>query len=179
MAQWVGLLRGINVGGGNKVPMAPLRQRCEELGWHDVQSYIASGNLVFDAEGDAVALSEALRRALVQHFAVDVPVMVLSAETFAARIASCPYPQAAGKAVHGFFCASQPVLDHEMITALIDDTEAITAIDRMVWMHTPDGFGRSALAGRIDRVIRETTFTARNLNTIGKLSQMLDRAHAS
>jgi uncharacterized protein (DUF1697 family) len=57
---WIALLRGINVGGGNRVPMAELRTLCGELGWHGVQTYIQSGNVVFRAQGPPTDLSAAL-----------------------------------------------------------------------------------------------------------------------
>ena len=57
MAKWVALLRGVNVG-GVKVLMAPLRELAEGLGWTDVRTYIASGNLVFSAQGKADDLSD-------------------------------------------------------------------------------------------------------------------------
>ena len=55
MTKFVALLRGINVGGANRIPMAELRGHCAGLGWRDVESYIQSGNLVFTAAGKPAA----------------------------------------------------------------------------------------------------------------------------
>lgn len=179
MIRWVALLRGVNVGGGNRVPMADLRSLCRSLGWQNVESYIASGNLVFDAAGPASELATDLRRGLQKSFDVDVPILVLDQQDFQDRFSTCPFPPDAGKEVHGFFCQHPPQLDSEMANVLIEDTEALDVADRMVWMHAPDGFARSALASKIDKVILGTDFTARNLNTIQRLAEMLDRNGAA
>ena len=75
MRTYVALLRGINVGGGNKLPMVDLRRIAEGLGWQDVRSYIASGNLVFRSEG-AVDAQE-LHDALAAETELNIPVLVL------------------------------------------------------------------------------------------------------
>ena len=63
MDDWVALLRGVNVGGGNKVPMADLRALAVDLGWRDVRSHVASGNLVFRTAGEDAAPANTLRQA--------------------------------------------------------------------------------------------------------------------
>ncbi len=172
LTSWVALLRGVNVGGGNKVPMADLRQLAEGLGWRDVKSYIASGNLVFRAApGDLAAV---LGGAMQAQMGVDVPILVRSQAAFQDALAHCPYPRDAGKTVHGFFCFDVPVIDHVAYRGLAVPGEAVSVKGDLVWVHTPHGFGRSVLAGKIGRVITGTGFTARNLNTIHKLSEMLD-----
>ncbi len=172
LTRWVALLRGVNVGGGNKVPMAALRELATGLGWRDVRSYIASGNLVFSAPDGRLA--EDLGDAMRQQMGVDVPNLVLSGEALRLALASCPYPPDAGKAVHGFFCAAPPVIDATRRDALAVASERLEVRDHVVWMYAPDGFGRSKLAAKIDKVITGTEFTARNLNTIRKLVEMLD-----
>ena len=98
--KWVALLRGVNVGGGNKVPMAELRALAEGLGWREARSYIASGNLVFVAEGEAAGLATALRMAMAREMGVDVPVYVLSAAEVARALADCPFAPEKGNLCH-------------------------------------------------------------------------------
>ena len=164
---WIALLRGINVGGGNKLPMADLREICEGLGWAHVQTYIASGNVVFEAAG----APEALASSLHQKLPFDVPVVVLSAGDLANRLAHCPFPPDAGKAVHGFFCLDAPEVDEDVI-AQYATTEKVVVQGHTVWLYAPDGFGRSKLAENFHRAVTGTTYTARNLNTIQKLVDM-------
>ena len=174
MTQWVALLRGMNLG-GNRMPMADLRALCEGLGWCDVRSYIASGNLVFRATGTGAGLAQALRAAM-RAAGLDVPVLVLDAPAFRAMLAHCPFPGAAGTAVHGVICWQDPVIDRARLSALIADTETLTVQGRTVWLHTPGGFGTSALAGKLAQVVTGTETTARNLNTLRALAEMLDSA---
>lgn len=82
MTRWVAMIRGVNVGGGNKLPMAGLRASCEAIGFTGAATYVQSGNAVFDAGGgeeDVVAL---LRSALMADHGLNVPVIVRRADTF-------------------------------------------------------------------------------------------------
>ena len=169
MQNWVALLRGINVGGNNKLPMADLRAICESLGWQDVQSYIASGNVVFRSDHGAEALAAELHKALP----FDVPVLVLSGDDLKHRLSHCPFARNGGKLVHGFFCMDRPTLDEDVI-AHYATTEKVVQLDHTVWLNTPDGFSNSKLAEVFHRAVTGTTFTARNINTVAKLVEMLD-----
>jgi len=164
---WIALLRGINVGGGNKLPMADLRAICEGIGWQNIRTYIASGNVVFEADGAAEALASKLH----QNLPLDVPVLVLSAHDLANRLAHCPFPNGAGNTVHGFFCLDAPDVDEDVI-AQFATTEKVIVQGHTVWLYAPDGFGRSKLAENFHRVVTSTTYTARNFNTIRKLVEM-------
>lgn len=169
MQKFVALLRGINVGGNNRLPMADLRGLCEGLGWQEVQTYIASGNVVFETEGGAEALAARLHGVLP----FDVQVVVLPGSEFKARLSHCPFPRSAGKLVHGFFCLDQPDIDRDAL-AQYATTEVMVPKGHTVWLHAPDGFGTSKVAEMLHRIITGTQFTGRNLNTIHKLVEMLD-----
>ncbi|SMY07979.1 hypothetical protein LOM8899_02125 [Flavimaricola marinus] len=173
MAEWVALLRGVNVGGGNKVPMADLRALATGLGWTDVRSYIASGNLVFSAEGQAGSLAAALRQAMVARMGVDVPVLVLPGAAIRAALSDCPFQPEKGSHVHAFFLWSEAVIDEAVLEAHRAPTETFVCQPRIAWLHAPDGIGRSKLAERMSRVVTGTEVTARNLNTVAKLAAML------
>ncbi|WP_420858189.1 DUF1697 domain-containing protein [Marivivens marinus] len=173
MTAFVALLRGVNVGGGNKVPMADLRDLCAGLGWTGVRTYIASGNLVFAAKGDPATLAEDLRRAMVARMGVDVPIMVLPGAALHQVLDDCPIAPAAGNQLHGAFLWADPHFDDALYAQLRTPTEEIRLQGRVAWVHTPDGFGRSKLAEKLPKVLG-VDFTARNLNTIRKLVEMLD-----
>lgn len=169
---WVALLRGVNVGGRNKVPMADLRALATGFGWGNVRSYISSGNLVFTATGPAQDLASRLASGMSDTMGVDVPVLVLSGDQIRASLASCPFSPEDRRTVHGFFCREEPVIDVACLTRFKTVREAVLTVGQTVWMFAPDGFGVSKLAAEMDRVITGTTFTARNLNTIVKLVDM-------
>lgn len=166
------MLRGVNVGGGNKVPMAELRALCAGLGWENVHSYIASGNLVFEAKGQAAELAEALRAAMVARMAVDVPVLVMPADAVAQALENCPFTPEKGNLCHAFFLWADPVVDWAAYESLKIASEELAVLDRVAYLHTPDGFGRSKLAQMLGRVITGTDMTGRNLNSLRKLVEM-------
>lgn len=172
MQKWVAFLRGINVGGHRKVPMADLR-RCvgDRLGAADVRSYIASGNLVFRADGSADGLSAALGGVIQAQFGLEVPVRVLSEADMRGILKSCPFPLDAGKAVHGFLCFGTPRLDQKAIAQFKAPGEDLRVTGETVWLSAPDGIGRSKLAARLDFGVPAT---ARNLNTLRAMVAMLD-----
>lgn len=93
MRTYVALLRGINVGGRNRVPMAELRAALEEAGLQDVRSLIASGNLVVRSSLGAVRLQELVEELLPQRFRLDtaiVRVLVLTTASFRAIVEERP-----------------------------------------------------------------------------------------
>lgn len=167
--KWVALLRGVNVGGGNKVAMADLRGLAEGLGWRNVRSYIASGNLVFEAgAGDH---AEDLRAVMVENMGVDVPVLILPAAQLRGALEACPW-DAAGNLVHVFFCWDKPKVDIALCDELIAADEEMRVDGPLVWLHAPSGVGRSKLMAKIGRVL-SVQHTARNLNTLRKLADMV------
>jgi len=172
MGRWVALLRGVNVGGGNKVPMADLRRLAEGLGWLRVETLIASGNLVFDAEGEAEGLAAALRAAMVAGMGVDVAVLVIAGDDLRARLAGCPFDPEEGKHVHGFLLFGPARLDEAALSLWRAPSEALVMEGLTVWLHAPLGIGRSKLAEKLHKVVVGADMTARNLNTLRKLALM-------
>ena len=179
MHHWVALLRGINVGGNNLVPMADLRRLCAGLGWLDVRSHIASGNLVFRAAGGAQGLASELRQAIAARMGCDVPVLILPGAVLQAALAGCPFDPVEGKQVHGFFLWADPVVNQVALEAYRAPSEQLAVIGRVAWLHAPEGIGRSKLAEKFDKVVTGTQMTARNLNTLRRLVEMLDEAGAA
>lgn len=174
MTAWVAFLRGVNVGGNNKVPMGKLRKSCEAAGWENVRSYVASGNLVFEAEGSAEGLAGELQAILKSDFGVSTWALVLSGADLRRITAARPVEPEEGRQLHGVLTLGEAMLDEDLIGKLKAPSETIVKGEGVVWLHTPEGFGRSRLAEKIDRVIKGTTGTARNLNTLRALVEMLD-----
>ena len=93
MTTYLVLLRGINVGGRNKVPMAPLRELLEELGYRNVTTYIASGNVILSSDETAVAVKRQIEKALPGTFRLDselISVLVLTHAELRAVIRNKP-----------------------------------------------------------------------------------------
>ena len=183
--RYVALLRGINVGGRNKVAMADLRQVAESLGHTEVATYIQSGNLVFTNTGDnTVALADALEQEIARSLAVRPAVVVLSRADLAQVIAYNPFPgESNPKALHAVF-HREPITG-ETIAAVADAEQKAQAkgsrdeaavVGCTLFMRTPDGLGRSELAAQLARSVTKTAGTARNWATVNRLLEMLDPA---
>ena len=179
MPTHVALLRGINVGGNNKIAMADLREVVTSLGHTDVATYIQSGNIVFSAPGaDAAALAAGLEQAIAAAFAVRPRAVVLSREELAQVVRDNPYPaEPDPRYLHAVFFREPPgpqmlesIAAAERQAAAKGSRDEVTVIGRTVFLHTPDGYGRSELALRLDRASSGAAAgTARNWATVTKL----------
>lgn len=182
MPTHVALLRGINVGGRSKVAMADLREVVSSLGHTDVATYIQSGNVVFTA-ADAPSLAADLERAIRDSLGVSPSVVVLTRDELAQVVRDNPYPDEPDpRAVHAVFLTAPPTpaTADALANALRrvagpDSRDSARLIGRTIYLHTPDGFGRSKLAGSIVQSRKPAlTGTARNWATVTKLLAMLD-----
>jgi uncharacterized protein (DUF1697 family) len=178
----VALLRGINVGGHNKVAMADLREVVASLGHGDVATYIQSGNVVFSAgETDAAALAAALEQAIAGSLGVPARVVVLSRDELAQVTRDNPYAgEPNQKTVHAVFLSGEPgpevaerVAAAQKTAAQQGSGDSAQLIGRTIFLHTPDGYGRSDLAAALVKIGQNkndtVTGTARNWATVIKL----------
>lgn len=164
MTRWIALLRGINVGGKNILPMKDLRALLETLGYGHVRTYIQSGNCVFDAHAvDA----DSIAGAITARFGFRPNVIVMPAETLQSVLDRTPFPQAASdpKSLHLYFL-SEPATSADMagIEALRGATEDYRLTDQVFYLYAPDGIGRSKLAAKVERLLGVPA-TARNLRS--------------
>ncbi|MEV7281411.1 DUF1697 domain-containing protein [Streptomyces sp. NPDC093111] len=176
---YAALLRGINVSGRNKVPMAELRSVLEGLGHREVRTYLQSGNAVFatDREDSEDELAAALEAAIETHFGFHVPCLVRDHAYLAAVAAACPFPAAEleGKELHALYYSGPVTADR---FAGIDQEaflpEAFALGDRVLYLYVPRGLGTSKLADAVSRpsLRKDVTVTARNWNTVAKLVEM-------
>ena len=186
MATHVALLRGINVGGRNKIPMADLREVVTSLGHTGVTTYIQSGNVLFSTvETDTAKLAAGLESAIAERFGLWASVVVLSRDGLAAVLAGNPYPDEPNpRLVHVVFLNAEPpgdVLDRitaaESAAAAKGSRDRVQAAGPALFVHTPDGFGTSELAQAVFRIISPPAkkpapglaATARNWATSTKL----------
>ncbi len=178
MITWIALLRGINVSGQRKVPMADLRALHERLGHRDVATYIQSGNVVFDAETDAATLTAALEGAIAETFGFDVPVVVRTIDEVRAVASANPYPGGGAdpKQVATAFLAAGPAPDR--IDGFDPDAHApdvCVLSGREVHLHCPSGFGRTKLTTTYLERQLGVAATVRNWRTVGALVELGER----
>lgn len=175
----VALLRGINVGGGNKIPMAELRALAEELGWEKPETYIQSGNLVFEAPGSRATLEAALEDGIKQRFALDIPVVVRSAADWPNYVKANPFTEVAEAEPNRLMLLlskQSPKPDSaKALQERAKDGEQVKKAADALWIYYPNGAGNSKLTpALIDRLAGSPT-TARNWRTVLKLGEMLKR----
>ena len=182
MPTHVALLRGINVGGRNRVAMAALREVVEGLGHTGVATYIQSGNVVFtSAETDPTSLAAALEGAIGDQLAVWPKVVVLSCRELAQVVAGNPFPEQDNpKLVHAVFW-NGPLGPEELAAVAtaqqrsreLGSRDEAQVVGSTLYLHTPDGFGRSELAAQLTKLGGgQSAGTARNWATVRRLLAM-------
>ncbi|MFC5855189.1 DUF1697 domain-containing protein [Streptomyces chlorus] len=190
---YAALLRGINVGGSRKVPMAELRTLMEGLGHDAVRTHLQSGQAVFttgsDSPGDKDAgadtagetaedaLAAELAEAIERHFGFAVDVIVRDHAYLRAIVDDCPFPAAelAPKQLHvTYFSAAVDADRFADVDRAAHLPEEFRLGDRALYLYAPDGLGRSRLAERLarPRTIKGVLATTRNWNTVVKLMEL-------
>ncbi len=175
MTTHVVLLRGINVGGKNLLPMKELAAILESLGAREVTTYIQSGNAVCAGlAGEAGELSRGIQEAIKKTRGFDAQVMVLQSEDIARAVRENPFPEADGEpnTVHvGFLASVPPNPDLRAIEALQGDRESFHLTGGTFYFHAPDGIARSKLAARAEQHLG-VPMTFRNWTTVRALQKL-------
>ena len=181
MNTYIALLRGVNVGGNNKLPMRELVLLLENLGLHNVKTYIQSGNVVFQSEQtDRDRLSQAITAAIRQGFGFAPYVFILDKETLAAAIEANPFPEGAAepKSLHLFFLDGSPQrYDGEALDRVKAADERYALIGQVFYLHAPSGIGRSKLAETAGKGWA-VNITARNWRTVSEVMALAREAGA-
>ncbi len=176
MARQIALLRGINVGGHRKVPMAELRELMARLGLRDVRTYVQSGNAVFTGpDGPETEVAGRLEAEIEATFGVSVPVMIRSREEMAGVVAANPLGSVAtDPARHLVLFLHEPV-DPERVAGIdpADFTpEAFRVLGREIFLWAPEGVRDSRVIKALSEKRLGAAGTARNWRTVEKLLAM-------
>lgn len=177
MQVFVALLRGINVGGNNILPMQDLRDLLAGLGCVDVATYIQSGNAVFRHSGGAAKMSISIADKIESNFSFRPAVMVIAAQLFADIAAANPYSDLADdpKQVHIAFLGAPAVSANlDRLQELASDGEEFILKDTAFYLYAPNGIGRSKLAAAVEKCLGVAT-TSRNARTVSKIGKLLDQ----
>lgn len=175
MTSFVILLRGINVGGKNILPMQDFRELLSVIGCSQVASYIQSGNAVCHYAGGAPELSDKIAAAIEAQFGFRPAVLVLPSSDFLAIAAANPYA-AEGiepKFLHISFLKTRPRQpDNERLKSIVANGERYVLSDMAFYLHAPNGIGRSKLAKDAEKCLGVPA-TGRNSRTVSKICEML------
>ena len=167
------LIRGINVGSNRKVPMADLREICADAACTNVRTYIQSGNAVVDTSRGDDALAERVAIGIEERFGFRPSVMVRRTDELAQVVRDQPFGSDKADKVHVGFLSAVPA---KAAVAGLDDIDLppdeFTVVGAHLYLHLPDGLGRSKLAGLPwDRRLG-VDVTVRNWRTVGKLLEL-------
>ncbi|MEK6975000.1 MAG: DUF1697 domain-containing protein [Candidatus Thermoplasmatota archaeon] len=174
MTTFIVLLRGVNVGGNNRVPMADLRQAVENAGFANARTYVNSGNLVMDGKGTPAGVEEAIEAIVAKHFKVDVPVVVRTADQWPAYVKGNPFPTAEAKFVQLGLSKSPPASAScaNAIQERAAEGEQVKVVGDAVWIHFVQGVGKSKLTPAFLDKAAGSPLTMRNWNTVQELAKL-------
>lgn len=176
LEMYVALLRGLNVGGKNRLPMRELRDVFLASGCHRVQTYIQSGNVVFAAGTNELEnLSDRIMVAIEERFGLTVPLVTRSAPDLARVIESNPFDleEDDSRGLHVGFLLDEP--DPRDVTSLDPNrspSDRFQVSGREVYLWCPNGIGRSKLTTQYFDSRLHTVMTVRNWRTVNRLAEM-------
>jgi uncharacterized protein (DUF1697 family) len=170
MPSLVALLRAVNVGGTGKLPMSELKAMCEELGFGNVRTYIASGNVVFTSRKSEAAVKAALEKRLATYAGKPVGVLLRTADEMAQVLADNPFPKLAPNRTMAVFLDRAPPAD-TLAGVRGQKDEKIHLGKREIYIHYGEGMGQSKLV-----IPAAKAGTARNINTVAVLVKMASEA---
>ena len=180
MAVIVSMLRGVNVGGHNKIKMEALRALYESLGLRDAQTYVVSGNVVFRTkERNLAALATRIEDAIERGFGFRPAVIVRTTSELKDVIARNPF--AGRRGIHPSkllvtFLASAPSAEgRERVLKIKADPEELFIDGREVYIYFPNGMARPKLSWATIGKMLGTSGTGRNWNSVTKLLEIAER----
>jgi len=169
MTTYIALLRAVNVGGTGKLPMSALKALCEEVGFSRVQTYIASGNVVFDSGLAAGEVESRLENRLLAYAGKAVKVFVRTAAAMKMVLERNPFADKESNRTYVFFLPVRPGVNalHEIRGQAGEEVRLGT---HEIYVYYPSGMGKSKL-----QIPAAKLGTARNLNTVATLVEMSSR----
>lgn len=175
MQQYIALLRGINVSGQKKINMADLVNHCQDVGYEEVSTYIQSGNVCFKSTSiDEVELASLLQVKIKREYGFDVPVLVIKSEHLNLIFNKLPFENIdianEGNKVLITFLDALPVPDDvSHLFSYVKAPEQLVADQQVIYLHCPNGYGKTKLSNNFIESKLKVTATTRNLKTIAKL----------
>lgn len=174
MNTYIALLKGINVGGHKKVPMAKLRELLTDSGFQNVQTYIQSGNVIFkSSETNIHNIENRFKKIILDAFEFEVSILVLTRLQLQYVFDSCPFSDEKKKA--SYFMLLHDIPNHELVKVASEkvyEGESYKIIKNCIYYFNPKGFGQAKFNVNFFERQLNTFATARNYNTMQKLIVM-------
>jgi uncharacterized protein (DUF1697 family) len=182
MSVCIALLRGINVGGKNKIKMADLREALISIGLSDVQTYIQSGNILFSSEEDEAALRQRIEQQIEKVFGLSIRVIMRTADEMRAIASNCPFTEkqiadaaasAQGEYLYVSMMHEEPTVEQfQKLRSFESEEETFGIVGRDLYLLFKQSVRNSKLAVKADKLGGHTT--VRNWNTVNKLVVLAD-----
>ena len=173
MKTCIALLRGINITGHRKLPMAELREMCGGLGLADPETYIQSGNVLFESDRDTSEIEAAMISAVAERFGYEISVLVRQPSLFERIVAENPFAGRDAAFQHVTLLASVPDGElAEMVEAGSYGDDDVVVRSDVVYVYCPNGYGRTKLNNNFLEAKLRTPATTRNWRTVNKLLEM-------
>ncbi|MGB1042234.1 MAG: DUF1697 domain-containing protein [Tenacibaculum sp.] len=172
MKTYIVLLRGINVSGKNKLPMAELRQLLNELDFQNVQTYIQSGNIILRSDESKKVICKKIKNGIKTQFGYDVPVLARTVEEWKKVVANYPFPTDNPKIVAFVFLDQKTEITEIEIKNKGEDLFKIE--EDMVYFYCSNGFGKSKLTNNVFEKKLNVIATTRNYKTTIKLLELAE-----
>lgn len=176
MKTFIALLRGINVGGHKKILMADLRNHLEQLNFKNVQTYIQSGNVVFQSsDKDVEALENAIKNQILKKYGFEVPVVVKSQQELKSIFDNCPFSEDKKKNSYFMIFLESPKEELIKEMSLIKyPNEEFYMTKNCIYFYCSLGYGRTKFNSNFFERKLKVSATARNYKTMVKLIEMIN-----
>lgn len=179
MQTFIAFLRGINVGGRNKIPMSELRQSFESIGFNNVRTYIQSGNVVFESELSATdIITKSIEKTIQDTFGLIIPVLVITNERLEGIISDSPYgseEQISSNRTYFVLLFDQPKEDLLIdFKVLIYPNEQFQVSKMCVYLLCLNGYGKAKLNNNLVESKLKVVATTRNYRTMHKILGLVD-----
>lgn len=171
MKTYIALLRGINVGGHKKVPMAELRALLTKSGLENVKTYIQTGNIIFQSSSkNTKTLEEKIKQSILEHFGFDVSVLVRTRVQLSKIFNDCPFPEE--KKVSSYFAILSEAPKEDLVQEAYKKTyenEEYEILNDALYFYCANGYGNAKFNLNFFERKLMVSATARNYKTMVKL----------
>lgn len=178
MKTYIALLRGVNVGGKNSLPMKELISILENLAAKNARTYIQSGNAVFESELKTTSqFANRLATEIKKRFGFEPHVQLLELDEFNRAIDQNPFPEAQSEpsSLHLNFLAARPANpDLVKLNSIKAPSEKFVLLDQVFYLHAPDGIGRSKLAASVEKILG-VPMTGRNWKSVCNIRDLAQK----
>jgi len=150
--KYVAILRGINVSGQKRIKMADLKSLFESINLQSVETYIQSGNVIFETTSTQInELTQSIEKAIVNKYSFHVPVQIRTKGEIRSIVADCPFNpvdlESDGTKVLVTFLATQPLPKRVIkLQEFVSPPERLIVAEKEVYLHCPNGYGKSKLS---------------------------------